>query len=322
YLTYLARAFPPATTRDITWWHIARTTPHIRPAVGLTTGLAVGMPPGLIPMTGARELTFWVVIVFISWTWPGLITGLVFGLVRATSWVNEKPGYANLRLRGRTFRSVRFNIAALVVRLVAGLGLGVGLGAGLAVLIVGRLAAGPEAGAAGTAMTAAFVVVLGPVIWLGITLAPWLITWAEQPTLESTSTPRSSWRADRTLTLLRMIVPGIAVGLTVVLTFGFIELDGVPKYGLVIGLAVGLTAGFVMGNHHVWLVCTIAVARLALQRRLPWRVMDFLDDAHRLGLLRAVGPVYQFRHAALHDHLATADTAGGASQLPTLRDSL
>jgi hypothetical protein len=32
--------------------------------------------------------------------------------------------------------------------------------------------------------------------------------------------------------------------------------------------------------------------------------MDFLDDAHRLGLLRTVGPIYQFRHADLHDHLA------------------
>jgi hypothetical protein len=34
--------------------------------------------------------------------------------------------------------------------------------------------------------------------------------------------------------------------------------------------------------------------------------MPFLDDAHRLGLLRAVGPAYQFRHAELHDHLAAA----------------
>ncbi|MGW3820473.1 hypothetical protein [Streptomyces sp. NPDC005046] len=32
--------------------------------------------------------------------------------------------------------------------------------------------------------------------------------------------------------------------------------------------------------------------------------MAFLDDAHRLGLLRTVGPVYQFRHAELQDHLA------------------
>jgi hypothetical protein len=32
--------------------------------------------------------------------------------------------------------------------------------------------------------------------------------------------------------------------------------------------------------------------------------MTFLDDAHRLGLLRVVGPAYQFRHAELQDHLA------------------
>ena len=32
--------------------------------------------------------------------------------------------------------------------------------------------------------------------------------------------------------------------------------------------------------------------------------MPFLDDCHSLGLLRAVGPIYQFRHAELQDHLA------------------
>jgi hypothetical protein len=30
--------------------------------------------------------------------------------------------------------------------------------------------------------------------------------------------------------------------------------------------------------------------------------MPCLDDCHRLGLLRAVGPIYQFRHAELHDY--------------------
>ncbi|MEO3863801.1 hypothetical protein [Acrocarpospora sp. B8E8] len=62
----------------------------------------------------------------------------------------------------------------------------------------------------------------------------------------------------------------------------------------------GLTAG----DHHAWFVFMIAAARLASARRLPWRLIAFLDDAHRLGMLRAVGPIYQFRHAELHDHLA------------------
>jgi len=48
----------------------------------------------------------------------------------------------------------------------------------------------------------------------------------------------------------------------------------------------------------------IATRRLARTGRLPRALMPFLDDAHRLGLLRAVGPIYQFRHAELQDHLA------------------
>lgn len=43
---------------------------------------------------------------------------------------------------------------------------------------------------------------------------------------------------------------------------------------------------------------------LARSGSLPWRLIDFLDDAHRRGLLRVVGGVYQFRHRLLHYHLA------------------
>jgi hypothetical protein len=45
---------------------------------------------------------------------------------------------------------------------------------------------------------------------------------------------------------------------------------------------------------------------LALRGRLPWRTMPFLEDAHRRGVLRQVGAVYQFRHIRLRDHLATS----------------
>jgi hypothetical protein len=56
----------------------------------------------------------------------------------------------------------------------------------------------------------------------------------------------------------------------------------------------------------VWLAYVVATNRLAWRRLLPRRLMPFLDDMHRLGLLRAVGPIYQFRHAELQDHLAAA----------------
>jgi hypothetical protein len=61
---------------------------------------------------------------------------------------------------------------------------------------------------------------------------------------------------------------------------------------------------------------TIATGRLALAGALPRRLMPFLDDAHRLGLLRIVGPIYQFRHAELQDHLAAAHGARPVDRRP------
>lgn len=44
-------------------------------------------------------------------------------------------------------------------------------------------------------------------------------------------------------------------------------------------------------------------------------LMDFLDDANRLGLLRTTGPAYHFRHAEFHDHLSR--TGGSRTGAPT-----
>ncbi|MEV4014577.1 NACHT domain-containing protein [Nonomuraea angiospora] len=286
HLTYLARAFPPAATRDITWWRIARTTPHIRATAGLVCALVSGFGPGLAfgPLYG---LVSGLEVELVTELGIGIVFGLVFGLGFALeeglTWAHERPGHANLRLRGRTLLLLFSDTGHIVVRLVLGLMVGLVLGFkfGLGTGLGGGLVSG-----------------------FGL-LTLRLLHWAEQPTLTSTSTPRSSWHADRTLTLIRMVMFGLVFGLIVGLVTGLVT-------GLVFGLAFGLVTGVVMRDHHAWLICTIAVALLALRHRLPWRVMDLLDDAHRLGLLRAVGPVFQFRHAALHDHLATAQPSDEA----------
>lgn len=41
------------------------------------------------------------------------------------------------------------------------------------------------------------------------------------------------------------------------------------------------------------------------RRRLPLRLMRFLEDAHRRGILRQSGGAYQFRHRLLQEHLAS-----------------
>jgi len=43
--------------------------------------------------------------------------------------------------------------------------------------------------------------------------------------------------------------------------------------------------------------------------KLPWPVMGFLVDAHRRGVLRQAGGVYQYRHARLRDRLATRSSS-------------
>jgi hypothetical protein len=86
--------------------------------------------------------------------------------------------------------------------------------------------------------------------------------------------------------------------------------------GLVVGLTVGLAgglaarlAGRVIIGSGAWLSYVLATYWLTASGKLPLRLMNFLDDADRLGLLRTVGPAYQFRHAEFQDHLVrTAST--------------
>ncbi len=99
--------------------------------------------------------------------------------------------------------------------------------------------------------------------------------------------------------------------------------------GLVAGLATGLATGLVAGNALQFVVLGVAVVTglwgwanmfqtawpsymltagwLAFHHHLPWSLMSFLSDAHRRGVLRQAGAVYQFRHIELQHRLANRD---------------
>jgi hypothetical protein len=100
---------------------------------------------------------------------------------------------------------------------------------------------------------------------------------------------------------------GVGAGLGIAQTFEQrygLELwiaDGLE--GVLLGLVLGLLIGLSMSG-TCWPRFAMASLWLWVRRRLPLCLMGFLNDAYRLGLLRIVGPVYQFRHAALQDHLA------------------
>ncbi|RGA06328.1 NACHT domain-containing protein [Microbispora triticiradicis] len=277
YLAYLARQLTAHDTRDLAWWHLAdlTTTPaqqrRFARMFGLVGGLAVGLAVASLRglVTGLREglgagfedgIVLGPVI--------GYMLGLGFGHA-AQHWVHGIPGYADLRLQGRT--------TSLIKRIAKNLP---------AALLFGLMG----------------WVVFGLVGWLAFalvfTLLFGLLEWAEQPASTTIAiTPQSMWKADRTLTLLRTptfwLVGGMLIG---------------PLFGPVAALGGGLVFGLVSGKHYAWLGGGITVQRLARAGHVPRNLMAFLDDAHRLGLLRTVGPVYQFRHADLHDHLAALHT--------------
>ena len=128
---------------------------------------------------------------------------------------------------------------------------------------------------------------LGLFKWMG---TPSRTGWA--------STPRSTYKATRTLTVIQICLGGLVLGLVSGLSPGRLEL-WVVVFGVVIGVVVAL--GLVSSG--AWFSYILASCRLAAAEKLPLRLMDFLDDAYRLGLLRTTGPAYQFRHAEFHDHL-------------------
>lgn len=267
WLTYLSQLLG-RDSHDVAWWRLARHTPtrSVRWAVSLSCGLVVGMTIGLLAAMPVA----------------GVVTGLMSALavmIMSRSWFTELPGYADFQLHGRLLFLVRSLRDGLIVGLLGALvGLLMSHGQGRAALTVGLLSG------------LAFELTIG------------LIRWVEYPTDTTTArSPRSTWQADRNLTLLRAL-SGLVIGLM----GGVIGLQaGInPLTALVGGLLLGLLFGLMLGSHHAWLAYKLTIPRLATKGRLPLRAMRFLDDAHRLGLLRTEGPFYQFRHFELQKHLS------------------
>ena len=95
------------------------------------------------------------------------------------------------------------------------------------------------------------------------------------------------------------------VGMLGALAFGLGAAVGVrPSVGLAGGLTVGLAAACVQAS---WGAFVITKFWLAMRRQIAWPLMGFLDDAHRRGVLRQAGAIYQFRHTEMQHHLANRD---------------
>jgi hypothetical protein len=117
-------------------------------------------------------------------------------------------------------------------------------------------------------------------------------------------------RRNITVGLVRGLIFGIFFtileGFRLGLTFGVLAALVAMLSFSIVATMIGTVTGGRMRGVPAWPAYASARIALMIRHRVPWQLMQFLDDFHRLGVIRQAGPVFQFRHATLQDHLAGA----------------
>jgi hypothetical protein len=121
--------------------------------------------------------------------------------------------------------------------------------------------------------------------------------------LVRSSSPRSVLRADRNAAFISSL--GRRIGPSLLIAVFVAYISRIYLVGIVVFLFSFLYSGH--GSNRTssaWWNFQRTRLRYAQRGDLPWALMGFLEDAHRRGVLREFGAVYQFRHGQLQDHLA------------------
>ncbi|MGA5135304.1 helix-turn-helix domain-containing protein [Streptomyces olivoreticuli] len=313
WLGYLAAHLERLSRRDLAWWQLGTTMSHLSQTliVGLTIGLASGLVAGLL-----RLVDYVPAQALVEGLANGASLGMTFGLVHGLlPWLAArfkfgdavlKPSRMEVRIRGGA-RRARANF---VPRLMAGLGLG--------------LTFGPVLGLTYGLTEVFWVKFFGGTVFIWPFFANWLmiesgaglaigVVYGVMAGLEvpidirSSVSPSDLLNTNRRTVLLRSSVAGVVFGLGYGITLGMMDnASSGPLNGTISGLEVGLEVAlaYALGLTAWGRWAALARIALPLAGRLPWKVSAFLDDAHRRGVLRQAGAVYQFRHAKLQDHLA------------------
>ncbi|HKR50715.1 MAG TPA: hypothetical protein VJT72_14270 [Pseudonocardiaceae bacterium] len=327
WLRFLARHLDRLGTTDLAWWQLqhALHSRDFRLVFGLFTGIAValvgaltgglkgGLQHGL--MGGLKDATFGLMfglaagLAVRTSPEPGVVRclaggllgglaggiaygvidietsgfpqGLVFGIGNGTM-IGMLAGLADdmspAQLRVRVFLSFR----GLVRPLTAGVALGLFLS------LVSVLLANPA-----IAFIGAFIAAIATSLVIGSRGA-----LGARVDITRATSPSSVWQEDRTTAVVYALVSSltgaVVVGLVAVLVTG-------PAIGVEFAVLFGVMYGLAGASFTAWYRYLIARAYLSVRGRLPWSLMAFLADAHRRGLLRQVGAVYQFRHARLQE---------------------
>jgi hypothetical protein len=280
------------TNRDLLWWHIPTWIARwqLRLAAAVCFWLCSGT---------CCALLFWFWFGRFSGgefaSWHGLI--YAFGLGLAVGLVAGVPSVTGVREpRAVIVRWPRWRELSSIL-----------LGA-FVLLIPCFVVVGVVATLINNQDTSTVIFAVGSVVILLSLSAPvgWLAfgffnLWAKPMADSPSATAAETYRSDRRASMLNGLMVGAAIGLTPLLLFA---LFGSWYFGLGLAsalLTVGFLAGLARGQFSMLWVAELVLACNG-RGRVNFRLL--LEDALDRQLLRQAGTVYQFRHAALQDHLA------------------
>lgn len=304
WLTTLARSLTARGTTELAWWQLNDLGPrHPRAVLAAILAVAAGLLVGVagVLTAGGQGLAIAAVI-----TVAPAVAAAFCSVER------PPPAFGSFQLRQRVPRLLDHLVKGAVAGLVVG-------GLFLVSAQLGQwIAPGyfPP-----LTPPAAFTTGIGLGVGVGF------FRWAGVATrLDDARTPATVLRADRRLTLF--IAGTIAAALCAFTTYALSSSVAGPA-GFAMGLAMfpvwavwvafgAMTPGAARGRRtgHAWPGYVLSVAWAAASGRLPWRLMPFLADMHRLGILKQVGAVYQFRHTDVRDILAATSTRSTRPDVP------
>jgi len=310
-------------------WRAKRSAEVLSPGPGMF-GALVGAAIGGLAAGLAHKVGFGNETSLFSGLLEALGIGIGIGGGASTRFPGGLAGGLAGGFAGGVLEGVGLGIPAGIIN-----GLGVGLAAGLAVYYVGRREPARkrptwiwQIGVPGGIVIG---LVVGLITWrqegfrdgiglavvLGV-LAAWPFGLRDTPEeLMVVPSPRNALIRDARAFRLTSLSSGLAAavagffGGSLSSTFETGAKATVSKVvtdGLGIGLASGLIIGITFGFYHAASPAfLISNWWLAMRRKLPWRLMRFLEDAHQKSVLRQNGAVYQFRHEKLRMHLTKID---------------
>ncbi|CCK28570.1 hypothetical protein BN159_4191 [Streptomyces davaonensis JCM 4913] len=297
---YLAAHLRRTGEQDIAWWRLGEVVPRSVRWVG--TGLSMAVAALAVGVTD-YDHPWWR-----EWfpvpPWAAVL--ILGGLAAVLDWAFDAPVDAPQRLSWPGLADLR-GLRTEARPLLGGM-----LFATLGIAVVAVL--GRSDWAIITSIFGGILSTLVVLNWL-IGLFNRLADPADAPE------PAELLRADRRTQLVLGVLAPIRLpprrwfteGMLILLSIMMVVWLRIADRGTVTGVDWVLTLGLFF---LAWTVCRWSVsasARLWVARlylactgALPWRVMTFLRDAHRRGVLRQSGGLYRFRHIELRNRLAEA----------------